>query len=197
METDVYKTPEADLQNDNQVNPDYYVVAPKKFVVLFVATFGVYSLYWFYKNWQLYRLRTEKNIWPVMRAIFSIFYVHSLFEIIDSKLKDTNSSFKWSYRPLANIYILCTIIQNVCDRLSSRDIGSPITDIASLTTLPIIGYSIYIGQKAINTACNMPYGEINSKYTAANIFWIISGSILWLLAMTGYINTIFGIPGLE
>ena len=31
--------------------PLFYVVSPKKFWVLFIATMGAYEPYWFYKNW--------------------------------------------------------------------------------------------------------------------------------------------------
>ncbi len=183
MESDVYKTPGTDLQNNNQLNPDYYVVSPKKFVVLFTVTVGVYSVYWFYRNWLHYKKRSGEKIWPVMRAIFSIFYVHSLFEIIDTRLKKMNSYFIWSHRSAATSYVLFTIIQSVCDHLSSKNIGYPITDIVSIAILPVIGYSLYIGQKAINEACKDPNGESNSRYTAANIFWIVMGCILWLFVI--------------
>jgi hypothetical protein len=45
-------------------------------------TFGLYELYWFYKNWQAIKLREKENISPFWRAFFGYFFCYALFSEI-------------------------------------------------------------------------------------------------------------------
>lgn len=56
----------------------YYPVSPYKFVILSILTFGVYEVYWFYRNWTFVRERDRSDIWPWARALFAPFTFHSL-----------------------------------------------------------------------------------------------------------------------
>ena len=55
------------MANDDQSNkrPEarYFPVSPAKFVVLSLLTFGIYGIYWFYKNWRYVRERDDSTIW--------------------------------------------------------------------------------------------------------------------------------------
>ena len=48
----------------------YYPVSSGKFIVLSVLTWGIYELYWFYKNWSFVRHRDGSGILPFWRAVF-------------------------------------------------------------------------------------------------------------------------------
>ena len=56
----------------------YYPVSAYKFVILSVLTFGVYEIYWFYKNWAFIRKRDHSDIWPWARALFAPLTYYSL-----------------------------------------------------------------------------------------------------------------------
>ena len=80
MQENVYAVPESNLE----ILPEsprhmFYVVSKIKFLVLFFATFSLYGVYWNFKNWSLYKNYHNDDIWPIMRAIFSVFFTHSLF----------------------------------------------------------------------------------------------------------------------
>ena len=64
MSDQPYKPPEADLELAPQDRPGFYVVSKTKFVVLFLATLGVYAVFWFYRNWRMYREHTGQKLWP-------------------------------------------------------------------------------------------------------------------------------------
>lgn len=57
--------------NAEAENTSYFPVSPRKFIVLSLLTWGVYQLYWFYKNWSFVRSRDRSGILPLARAVFA------------------------------------------------------------------------------------------------------------------------------
>src|SRR5581483_11977647 len=51
-------------------NSVFFYVSPLKLVVMSIATFGLYELFWFYKNWYYVNEHTNHAVWPLMRSIF-------------------------------------------------------------------------------------------------------------------------------
>ena len=173
MESNVFSTPEADLIDaNNDINSDvsqeFYVTSKNKFITLYVATMGLYSLFWFYQNWRLYKIKNNEHMWPVMRAIFSIFFTHSLFEAIDSRLKRDKVDFSWNHNFLATVFVIASIISEICDRLSNNDVGGMVAVFVPILILPILGGCLFKAQQAVNFACGDEEGEINNQFTAAN-----------------------------
>lgn len=185
MEEIVEKT---DTLNPADIN--FYIVSPEKFLVLFLVTFGLYSVYWFYKNWSLYKQSTNGKIWPIMRGIFSIFFIHSLFSHIEAKHNLKTNSETEELNSLATIFIIFSIIGNVGDRIAAKGIGLPFTILSGIITLPIVCWAVYKAQLLINASSNDKNGDTNSNYSLINSFWLICGALLWLLVLLG-IFTVF------
>ena len=197
MDDNIYAAPEANLLNEDARSVDYYVTAPKKFLILFFVTFGLYSIYWFYKNWKLHKEKSGANIWPVVRAIFSIFFAHSLFRIIDEKIKSLGKTCNWKPGELATVYVTFSIAEQAFEGLGTRSLGSPFTDLISIIALIPIGWALFKAQLAVNIACDQPDGASNSRLSGANYVWIVLGTLFWMLACVGYYDMAFGILGLE
>jgi hypothetical protein len=186
MSRNIYETPSSQLVEDCEVGlAPFYVVSPRKFLLLFVSTFGMYHIYWFYKNWAIYKSANGAKIWPVMRGLFSIFFAHSLFNLIDLKLKSAGKQFVGSYNFIATIYVLFSVTEKICDRLSLKSIGDPYTDIGSFIALPFIGWSLYKAQLSANIASDDVEGKENSQITPLNFLWIFLGLFLWALMAFG------------
>ncbi|MFT5162307.1 MAG: hypothetical protein ACI9FJ_000875 [Alteromonadaceae bacterium] len=193
MPTDIYKTPDAQITPEVPDNEEaYYVVSGKKFLVLFISTLGIYKVYWFYKQWQLYRDHYSSKVWPVPRAIFSIFFTHQLFREVEHSLGEKQLKYSWNPASIATLYVVFTIVESITSRLSQKEIGEPITDIISTLVLPIIAWSLYEGQLAMNLACGDPQGHSNSQFTPLNYLWILLGSVVWLLVLVGLYDVIWG-----
>ena len=65
-------------------DPTWFMVGGVKLAVMFVATLGLYQLYWFYKQWDRVRDAGD-HVAPAPRALFSLIFCYSLFRrIIDS-----------------------------------------------------------------------------------------------------------------
>jgi hypothetical protein len=58
----------------------FFDVSIPKLVVLSVCSLGIYELYWFYKNWQIVRVRERSDISAVSRAVFGYFFCYALFK---------------------------------------------------------------------------------------------------------------------
>ena len=191
---DIYKSPTANLVDGTsldegsarlEISDEFYVVSRKKFIVLYFCTLGIYSIYWFYKNWKLQKICLDESYWPVMRGIFNIFFTHDLLRKIDKKLKNPNKKHYWDHDGLSTQIVVITILSNILGRMSMKYIGSPYTDIGSLVLTGITGYLLLKVQMAANLACDDPSGESNNKFSGLNIFWIVIGSILTILSIVG------------
>ncbi len=195
-DTNLYAPPASsviDLAAEEDI-PQFYVVAPTKFLMLFFATFSAYSLYWFWRHWTLQKRRYKLDLWPVPRAIFQIFFAHSLNREIDFRLKRVDSRYRWSPGTHATVFVIFTIAGNILDRLSTASIGSPYVDVASICTLIPAAYALLQAQKAANAACGDPKGATNARLTPVNYLWLILGMALWaviglgLLAIVGVLE---------
>jgi hypothetical protein len=197
MTNDPYKTPSAELAIETDEEQfQFYVVSIRKFTVLFFITTGLYAIYWFYINWKNYRNYSGKSIWPVPRAIFSIFFTHSLFSEVQNSLNEKGKTYSWNPGSLATIYVVLTIASQILDKMSRKDIGSPYTDLLSILILPFIYSALVKAQKAINFSQNDPEGDSNNTYTIGNYIWIALGTALWMMITFGFLM-IFGMVNLE
>ena len=86
------------------------------FCLLSFFSFGLYNLYWFYKNWRFFRELYDWDIYPVWRAIFAIFFAHALLEQInDLAIEKGHPGI--SSNAYATGYVVMAIIQRFLDRI--------------------------------------------------------------------------------
>ena len=185
MNESIYAPPEADIEVRGNADGDYYVVAPGKFLALTILTMGLYLFYWFYRQWRSVKQRDESGIWPIPRGIFYIFFTHSLFSDISGKLRDKGISHAWSPGTAATLIVVVVLLSSILSQLSSRNIGSPITDVASLAAVPVLAFLALFAQKAANVASGDASGSGNADFTGANWVWMILGGLFWALTLFG------------
>jgi len=184
-EVTIYANSKPRELNTPKTESMFYVVSVKKLTILNLSTLGTYQLYWNYKNWSIYRSASKEDIWPIPRAIFSMFFIHSLLRLVYEKIINTEKSIKVDPRSYATPLVVLILISNSLDRLANKSIGSPYTDIASLAILIPLTLQFRQAQIAINIACDDSNGASNREFTTANYVWIVIGLILWGLAIWG------------
>jgi len=186
-ETNFYAPPQAQIADpiDTTDVAPFYVVSERKFLMLFFATVGMYSMYWFWRHWKRHKIDKKLEIWPVPRAIFPIFFAHGLNREIDHLLHRKQQRFAWSANALATVFVVFSLIGNITDRLTWRGIGYPYSDILSLLTLLPIGYCLFRTQQAANLACGDPDADANRRFTIANYAWLSLGMLWWALILIG------------
>lgn len=82
----------------------YYPVSLLKLASMWILTFGLYSIYWFYKNWWYVKIRDDSSIMPVARGIFNGFWYYPLYAELQ---KDNLSRFEKKHLPVKFIAALC------------------------------------------------------------------------------------------
>lgn len=164
---------------------EFYVVAPAKAATLMVATFGVYALYWFWRHWKLHKIDKKLDIWPVPRAIFSIFFAHSLYKEFDYRIVRSGQRHRWSPGGWATLYVVAAIGGRILDRLPETVISLNASIALLIAMLSALTLSIYHAQRAANIACGDPDGAANRRLTLANYVWLGLGGLWWALVALG------------
>ena len=153
--------------------PLYFPVSKLKLILMSLCTFGLYEIYWFYKNWKLIKTRTGQNLRPFWRAFFSIIFCYPLFKHIqdsaDSQGCKSNLNPGW--------LLVGYIALNVTWRLPD-----PFFIISLLTFLPLLPVQGVINDLNLKTA---PRAEHNSRFSVTNFAVIIIGGILIILGVVG------------
>ena len=164
---------------------EFYTVSHKKFLILFLGTFGIYTVYWFYKHWSLYKKSADEQMWPVMRAIFSIFFTHALFSLFEMKYQNKTGEAPKSINSLATLFVVISILGNIGGQLADNGYGVPFSYYSSFIALPIACWCLSQAQSLANYASDDVNGSSNSKLTSLNYLWLVIGSIFWFLMLFG------------
>ncbi|MFL6711278.1 MAG: hypothetical protein ACJ8HI_24015 [Massilia sp.] len=162
----------------------FYVVGTRKFILMFIFTFGVYTVYWMYRQWDQYRDSLpygsdEARLWPFMRAMFSVFYFHSLFAKVRANAAPRLD--EWEYRTHATILLILLIVERIIDKISGKDYSS--WDVLGLILMAPMCYFYVKAQQLINDSCGDPKGSQNTRLTMANYGWI--GAFVLIVLIIG------------
>jgi hypothetical protein len=154
-------------------HPVFFPVSPLKLVVMSIVTFGIYELYWFYKNWKLIKQRTSRDIMPFWRAFFAFFFCYSLFREVTDSATSRSMSVGFSPGLLAFVWIGLTL----CWRLP--DPYWLVSTVAVLALLPV--------QKTVNelNATVAPGHDLNARFYGWNIVGIAVGGLFLVFAIIG------------
>ncbi|MFC5436046.1 hypothetical protein ACFPME_05715 [Rhodanobacter umsongensis] len=150
----------------------FFPVSVVKLLVLSLCTFGLYEIYWFYKNWQLVKRRENSNIIPVMRSLFGVLFCYSLFEKVSDQAKNAGTG-SIAAGLLAAGWIVLTILWRLPDPYWL------VTFLAVLFMLPV--------QQAINAINSQaaPGHDPNRTFSGWNIAAVIIGGLFFVLALVG------------
>ena len=184
---DVYKTPKADLieESHDENALQFFGVSIKKLCVMYIFTMGLYSLVYFYQHWKVYKIQNNLRINPVLRAIFAILFVYSLFQKIGEKAKERNIAQLPAFSALAVLYVISSIISSVVSSVPGYKMEAVIgTGVGFAFTL-IELYPLYRVQLVANTINNDEKGTINARFTAVNWAFIVLGALMWIATIIG------------
>jgi len=152
------------------------IISINKFIVLCLVTFGLYPIWWIYKAWRFLQEKEQSDILPVLRTVFSIFFLYKLSIKILSFAKD--KGYEESYSPV--ILFIGFVTGNVLSRLPD-----PYWLISLLSFVFLIP-----AFKALNYAKqNSTDFVVTEKisYSRRQILLIVLGVILWPLIILGMI----------
>lgn len=180
----LYQPPKAELLDEDSSPRDaFFVTSPNKLYLLYFVTFSLYSIYWFYKQWDSQRAAMlPKKIWPAARSVFQIFFTHSLCRLINEH-KQRLGQMAWDYSSTAWLYVGLTIASNGLARMEAQN---EILDLLLLIGCVMVpAFPLAHIQQQANQASGDESGQSNARISGLNLLFIIPGALLWLLVLVG------------
>ncbi|MGL4317103.1 MAG: MFS transporter permease [Pseudomonas sp.] len=187
----VYKAPEAALI-DSSAGSAFFVTSIRKMAILYIATLGMYILYWGYKHWDSQRSSMPKRIMPVWRSIFIVFYMHSLARRIGERLQAQGLPV-WQSSNAATLFVVLVVLGAVLSNVTARIDGPVIIDVLVLflqlaSLLPMITI-----QRQANLASGDAEGASNASMSGSNIAFLVLGGLLWVFYLLGLTMLMLGV----
>ncbi len=175
----------------------FFPVSEGKFITLYLLSFGLYGVYWFYQHWKRQKPLMDKKIYPLWRAIFSIFFTHSLFKRINQQAAHLPQQHKFNTNILATFFVATIVLSFLMDpALISTDILKNMTSQSfiaiSLTLFLLSTYPLVKAQAVINRINNDMLGLLNHKYSVWNYLIIVPGTLFWLMLTLGILAGLMG-----
>ncbi|MBJ8419931.1 hypothetical protein [Acinetobacter courvalinii] len=155
---------------------DLTIISLKRFIFLSIISLGLYELWWIFKAWRFFAIKDHLNIMPAARAIFSIFFLYSLFKKIREYAKAQGDVQEFSAGWMYIGYILFALV--------FANLPDPYWLISSVSFMFLIPAFVALNHAKkqddqLNTV-------IQEKFNIAQIFVIIIGSIFWILLLIGF-----------
>lgn len=188
----------ADSNFDAEAPIEYFPVSEGKLITLYLLSFGLYGIYWFYKNWKLQQPKMDKKIFPILRAIFSIFFTHALFNRINASAINLEQKHQFKANILATFFVAAVLVGNLLDPITMNtglmDILSNNTVLITSLLLFIISvYPMTVVQATVNRINNDMLGYLNHKYSLWNYLLIVLGAFSWFMLIVGLLANSIGL----
>ncbi|WP_430460660.1 DUF3857 domain-containing transglutaminase family protein [Thalassolituus sp. LLYu03] len=95
----------------------YYPLPLWQFLVLYFITFGLYPLFWLYRNWQYVRRQDQSRIQPGLRAVFGILFFYPLYRRIGRDYNALGHQSFLTHGLVAGVLALLFAVASVTDKI--------------------------------------------------------------------------------
>ncbi len=153
--------------------PRYFPVSAQKLVVMSVASFGIYGIYWFYQQWAVERAHTGEDLSPFWRTVFAPVWIYALLLRVRAGAQATDVSPRWSATTTAAAYIALNLVWLL---------PLPYALVGVLAAIPLIPVQGTINGLNAGIAPDAPR---NDTYTGRNVVLIVVGILLYVLVIVG------------
>jgi hypothetical protein len=159
-------------------NEEIELLPAKKFVFLFIVSLGLYNIWWMFKVWKIFRNRENSDIMPAARAIFAIFFLHSLFDKVQELAKSKGYTQSFS----STAYFIGFVAFNMSSRLpGGLWVISFLSVLCLLPALEAFNYGIkHSGEYKVIE---------DESFNQNQIILIVIGTIIWLFSIVGMFST--------
>jgi hypothetical protein len=163
----------ADPEPAVHVEPLFFTPSTLKLVLMSVCTFGIYELYWFYRNWALIKARTGQDLMPFWRAFFAPIWAYSCFKHIATEAVEKQTPAPPPPGLLALAYFILQALWRLPDAYWL---------ISFLSFVPLLFANIAALEVNHKVA---PHTPENSSFSGWNWAALIGGSLLLVLTIIG------------
>lgn len=183
-QVNLYQAPSADLAVASGAKT-FFVSSIRKVAVLYVMTFGVYALYWFYKHWDSLAPHLDKKIIPALRALFSIFFTHSLFRELHFGAQRAALKPDWRPDQSATLLVVALIVSQITDGIAQRSDEFGLVDWIGYVAMIVVVFPLITAQRVANAAAEDIAARANSNFSFFNWLIIVIGGCLWPVVVFG------------
>lgn len=157
--------------------PAFFVVAVPKLLIMTFFTSGLYLLFWYLRNWDLYRRASGSvMLWP--RILWPECFLYSLLNRVDQRIRASGRCYRWSPWWLACGLLLCFF-----GGFYLLMLMLPMPPFALALLLAVVVFHSVLAQiqRAINFCEGDPHGAGNAHLTVINWLWIAIVTSGWLV----------------
>jgi hypothetical protein len=160
---------------EDDLKPEFYAVGPAKFLAMSICTFGLYEVYWSYKNWKFVKARDGSDLWPFARAFFYVFWHYSLLTRLKQSLNSAALQSDGVRGALAAMLLVLSALWKLPDPYWLLCFLTP------LAFFPALG----VAQDPLD---RNPVKQPTSSFHAANLVAYVLGGPLFVLTVLGAIG---------
>jgi hypothetical protein len=143
-----------------------------KLAVMSLFTFGLYQLYWCYRNWYLLKAFRREDVSPFWRAFFAPLFGFSLFRNVRNEAERNGVPVGWSAGGMGLLFFVLAGLNRLPD---------PYWLVTLLMFVPLLPVQATINE--LNARSRQP-APVNEKYSAINLLGIgVGGLFLALVAI--------------
>jgi hypothetical protein len=148
-----------------------------RFVILSVATLGLYGVWWIYKSWKFFKEREGLDIYPAVRTIFSLFFLHELLEKIKRFSKQTGHEPNYSSATLTIGYFMGNLLSRMDRYFLVAALGLALTLLTQVQPFKALNWAIE----------NSPdyRAEESTSFSGRQLGLLIVGGLFWALILLG------------
>jgi len=146
----------------------FFAVSVIKLWVMSICTFGFYEFYWFYENWKRIKIREQRNILPVARALFTVIFCYPCFARIRDYQAPSNKGGTLAAGPLAIGWTLTTMMANL---------PHPYWLISLLAPVFLLPVQAHVNRINALAAAGQP----NERFTGWNWVAVVVGGLFFAL----------------
>lgn len=157
--------------------PAFFVVAVPKLIIMTFFTSGLYFLFWYLRNWDLYR-RAGGSAMLLPRVLWPECFLYSLLNRVDQRIRVSGRCYRWSPWWLA-FGLLLSFIGGLY--LSVMALPQPHFALPLLLAVMLFHAVLARAQRAINFCEGDPDGAGNAHLTVINWLWILVFTSGWLV----------------
>jgi hypothetical protein len=160
-------------------NPPLFLYIPvARLILMSIVSFGLYEVYWIYKNWRYVKERYNLNIRPFWRGWFGIFYCHSLLRRIHGD-NEARSILMPSFSPgvLATGWVVLRIFADLL--ACSPSVAAHLISAFIPSFLCLVPVQNYIN--AVTQRRNP--GQSYYRWSSGHIVCLVFGLCIWALLL--------------
>lgn len=151
----------------------YFEVGLRKFVVMSIATWGMYDIYWAYHQWARIRAHTGESLSPFWRAFFANLWSFSLFKRVKADARSRGVHVGWDSAFQAASYLVLSLLWSLPD---------PWWLVSLLAFVPLVPVVRATTQILDTVTLDR---DRNAEFSGANMIGVCIGAIMLLLVFAG------------